>query len=77
MATDQQRDIGMAIDLEALEKHAEELYLHRFVAAVKEARNEHGRYLFLRSGDELAILAAEDGSADELDRVRVEPEGTP
>lgn len=56
------RGAGVVIDLERLEAHAKSLYLHRFVEAVKKARGEHGRYLLLRSGDELAIRAAEDGS---------------
>ncbi|MFN2588011.1 MAG: hypothetical protein ABR613_07835 [Actinomycetota bacterium] len=57
---------GVVVDLERLESHAESLYLHRFVEAVRQARGEHGRYLVLRHGDELAIAAAGDGSADYL-----------
>jgi hypothetical protein len=62
----------VTIDLERLEQHARDLYLNRFVEAVKVARGEFGRFLTLRTGDELAIRAAGDGSADALDRVIVE-----
>jgi hypothetical protein len=65
----------VTIDLERLEQHARDLYLNRFVAAVKAARGEFGRYLTLRTGDELAIRAAGDGSSDLLDRVAVEEPG--
>ena len=68
------RDKGVAIDLERLEKHAEDLFLHRFVDAVKKARGEHGRFLILRAGDRLAIEAAADGSAEKLGRVVVVPD---
>ena len=71
-ARDQRRD-GPTLDLEALEAHAESLYLHRFVEAVRRARGEHGRYLRIRPGDELAIRAAGDGSSAYLDDVLVEP----
>ncbi len=71
MRTDQRGD-GFAVDLEKLEKQAEELYLHRFVEHVRKVRGEHGRYLTLRAGDELAIKAADDGSAQALDEVLVE-----
>ena len=67
-----QRKGGVIVDLERLESHAESLYLHRFVEAVRKARGEHGRYLVLRHGDELAILAAGDGSAEYLEDVSVE-----
>ncbi len=70
--TDEQRGGGLKVDLNALENQAKELYLHRFVEAVKRARGEHGRYLVLRSGDETAIRAAADGSADSLDEIAVE-----
>lgn len=74
---EQSREQGVAIDLERLEAHAEELFLTRFVDAIKRARGEHGRFLVLRSGDELAIRSAGDGSFELLDRVRAEvpPEG--
>jgi hypothetical protein len=68
-----QRKPGVAVDLDRLEAHASELYLHRFVEAVKEARGAHGRFLLLRSGDELAIRTAEDGSAELLEQIRTEP----
>jgi hypothetical protein len=68
------RDKGVAIDLERLEKQAEDLFLHKFVDAVKKARGEHGRFLVLRAGDRLAIEAAADGSAEKLDRVVVIPD---
>ena len=61
----------VTIDLERLEQHARDLYLMRFVEAVKAARGEFGRYLTLRTGDELAIRAAGDGSSDALDQVTV------
>jgi hypothetical protein len=69
--TDEQRSTGVVVDLERLEAHAEDLYLHRFVDAVKRARGEHGGYLVLRAGDELAIRAAGDGSGASLDDVVV------
>lgn len=67
----------VVIDLERLEQHARDLYLNRFIEAVKNARGEFGRYLTLRTGDELAIRAAGDGSEDLLDSVIVDkdPEG--
>ncbi|HYO60440.1 MAG TPA: hypothetical protein VEU29_00905 [Actinomycetota bacterium] len=67
-----QRKGGVIVDLERLESHAESLYLHRFVDAVRQARGEHGRYLVLRHGDELAIAAAGDGSAEYLEDAAVE-----
>jgi hypothetical protein len=67
-----QRREGPTIDLEALEAQAESLYLHRFVEAVRKARGEHGRYLRIRPGDELAIRAAGDGSGASLDEVLLE-----
>lgn len=73
-----QRKGGVIVDLERLETHAESLYLHRFVEAVRRARGEHGRYLVLRHGDELAIAAAGDGSAEYLEDAAVDaPEGGP
>lgn len=63
----------VVVDLERLEEQAEELFLHRFVEYVKKARGEHGRYLTLRTGDALAIRAADDGSSDILDGIVVEP----
>jgi len=66
------RGPGLVIDLDKLESHARDLYLTRFVEFVREARGEHGRYLRLRPGDETAIIAAGDGSADSLEAVRVE-----
>jgi hypothetical protein len=71
MPTDQRGD-GVAVDLDKLERQAEELYLHRFVEHVRKVRGEHGRYLTLRAGDELAIKSADDGSAQALDEVLVE-----
>ena len=62
----------VVIDLERLERQARDLYLHRFVDAVKQARGQFGRYLSLRTGDELAIRAAGDGSSESLDDVIVE-----
>jgi hypothetical protein len=70
--SEDQRDAGVMIDLERLEKQAEELYLTRFVEYVKKVRGEHGRYLTLRAGDELAIKAAADGSAESLEDVIAE-----
>lgn len=71
----QSRGNGVVIDLERLEAHAKALYLTRFIEAVKAARGTHGRYLVLRSGDELAIKAADDGSDQVLEKVRVEHAG--
>lgn len=75
-ATDHEenRAKGPTIDLERLEEHARDLYLHRFVAYIQKARGEHGRYLQLRPGDELAIKAADDESARLLEDVLVDPE---
>ena len=73
-AAEQNRGQGVVVDLERLEAHAEELYLTRFIDAIKAARGTHGRYLVLRSGDETAIRAAEDGSLELLDEVRAEPD---
>lgn len=56
----------IVIDLEKLEKQAEDLYLTRFVDSVRRTRGANGRFLVLRGGDELAIRAAGDGSADIL-----------
>lgn len=71
------RSDPVVIDLKALEEQAELLYLHRFVEGVKKARGQHGRYLTLRAGDELAINAAADGSADILSEISVDPDPTP
>ena len=68
-----QRTDGVVVDLERLEKQAEELYLHRFVEMVKKVRGDHGRYLTLRAGDETAIEAAADGSAESLKDALVDP----
>lgn len=69
--TQGERKGGVIVDLERLESHAESLYLHRFVEAVRKARGDHGRYLVLRHGDELAIAAAGDGSAEYLEDAAV------
>lgn len=68
----EQRGSGITIDLERLERHAKDLYLDRFVAYVKKARGDHGRFLTLRPGDETAIRAAGDGSEEFLDEVIVD-----
>lgn len=68
-----QRNEGVVIDLERLQAHADALYLNRFVDYVKKVRGEHGRYLTLRAGDELAIKAAADGSAESLKQVTTDP----
>ncbi len=44
---------------------------------MKAARGQFGRYLTLRTGDELAIRAAGDGSSETLDQVKVGEEETP
>ena len=67
----------VVIDLERLESQAEDLYLHRFLEAVKKARGEFGRYLTLRRGDELAIRAAGDGSSEKLDEIAVGEDDDP
>ncbi len=69
-AASEQRQAGVIVDLERLEAQAEQLYLHRFVDYVKKVRGEYGRYLTLRAGDELAIEAAGDGSAESLRAAR-------
>jgi hypothetical protein len=66
----QNRSEGVVIDLERLEAHADEMFLNRFIEAIKKARGEHGRYLVLRSGDKLAIETAGDGSLELLDEVK-------
>ena len=72
-----QRDEGVVIDLERLQAHADALYLNRFVDYVKKVRGEHGRYLTLRAGDELAIKAAADGSAESLEKITADPDSLP
>lgn len=67
-----QREDGVMLDLERLEEHMDSLYLHRFVEYVKKVRGEHGRYLTLRAGDELAIKAADDGSVEKLQEIIAE-----
>lgn len=67
-----QRQEGVVVDLERLQAHADALYLNRFVDYVKKVRGEHGRYLTLRAGDELAIKAAADGSAESLEQITAE-----
>jgi hypothetical protein len=62
----------VVIDLFALEKQAEELFLHRFVEHVRQARRDNGRFLTMRGGDVAAIEAAADGSAEMLEEVLVE-----
>lgn len=69
VVADDQRQEGVVIDLERLQAHADALYLNRFVDYVKKVRGEHGRYLTLRAGDELAIKAAADGSAESLEQI--------
>lgn len=69
--TEELRGPGLVIDLERLEAHAADLYLTRFVDHVRKTRGEHGRYLRLRPGDETAIIAAGDGSAESLAEVRL------
>jgi hypothetical protein len=71
------RGEGIVIDLDRLEAHAKDLYLHRFVEGVRQVRRYNGRYLVLRSGDETAIRAADDGSAESLDEIIAEPEKKP
>ncbi len=71
---DDSRQDPVVIDLEKLENQAQSLYLHSFVASVKKARGEHGRFLTLRAGDELAIKAAGDGSAETLDEIAIQPD---
>lgn len=66
---EEQRQEGVVIDLERLQAHADALYLNRFVDYVKKVRGQHGRYLTLRAGDELAIKAAADGSAESLEQI--------
>ena len=71
----EKRQDGVMLDLEKLEQQMSDLYLHKFVDYVKKVRGEHGRYLTLRAGDEVAIQAADDGSADILQDVIVEDDG--
>ena len=69
---DDKRIPGVIIDLEQLEAQAKDLYLHRFVQALRQTRGAHGRFLVLRAGDQFAIRAAGDGSAEELETIIVE-----
>ena len=62
------------VDLDRLERQAEELYLHKFLEHVKRVRGKHGRYLTLRAGDEVAIEAAGDGSAEKLKDALADPD---
>lgn len=66
---EERQEDPVVVDLLKLEQHAERLFLHRFVEYVRRARKENGRFLQLRAGDELAILAAADGSAEALGAV--------
>ena len=66
---DNKRRPPIVVDLEKLEKQAEELFLHRFLAAIQKARGDHGRYLTLRAGDQVAIESADDGSIDRLEAI--------
>lgn len=68
---DDKRTSGRLIDLDMLEEQAKDLYLHRFVEAIRKTRGDHGRFLFLRAGDEVAISAADDGSTELLEQVTV------
>lgn len=67
------RGPGPLIDIEKLGEG--DLFLHRYIKAVLEARGTEERYVQLRPGDELAIRTAEDGSAELLDQVMVRQEG--
>lgn len=69
MADEEQRGPGIVVDLDALQAQAEGLYLHRFVEYVRKTRGEYGQFLILRRGDETAIRAAGDGSAERLNEV--------
>ncbi|MFN2489570.1 MAG: hypothetical protein ABR529_07515 [Actinomycetota bacterium] len=69
--TDEQRNRGVVIDLDRLEAQAKDLFLHRFVSAIQDARGQHGRFLVLRAGDELAIKAAGDGSDGSLADIEI------
>lgn len=71
MGDEQQRGPGIVVDLDTLQAQAEGLYLHRFVEYVRKTRGEYGQFLILRAGDETAIRAAGDGSAERLDAVAV------
>lgn len=72
MKTQDHRGRPIVVDLQKLEDQARDLYLTRFVESVKKARGENGRFLVLRSGDELAIRIAQDGSSEILDQVSVD-----
>lgn len=74
MEREDSRQEPVVIDLLALERQAEKLFLHRFVEHIRQARQETGRYLTLRGGDVMAIEAAADGSAEILEDVAVEDE---
>jgi hypothetical protein len=67
--SDNKRRPPIVVDLEKLEKQAEELFLHRFLAAIQKARGDHGRFLTLRAGDQVAIESAADGSIDRLNAI--------
>ena len=65
------RVTGRLIDTHRLEESEPKIFLHRFVAAVRDARGAMGRYIFLRSGDEIALIAADDGSTELLEQITV------
>lgn len=67
-----ERKNGIVIDLERLEARTRDLFLHRFVERIRQQRGEDGRFLLLRAGDELAIEAANDGSAEYLRLIAVQ-----
>ncbi len=72
MKTEDHRGRPVVVDLQKLEDQARDLYLTRFVDSIKKARGENGRFLVLRSGDELAIRTAQDGSSELLEAVSVD-----
>jgi hypothetical protein len=68
---EQRRTQGRVIDSHRLQQSEPERYIHRLVRAIRTARQEKGRYFYLRAGDEVAILAAEDGSTELMEEITV------
>lgn len=72
-AADKRIEETVIIDLDKLERQAQDLYLTRFVEKIRQARGENGRFLVLRAGDRFAISAAPDGSGELLPDVIASP----
>lgn len=65
------RAYGRIIDLEMLDEWRPRRFLHRLVDEIVGARGNRERFFYLRSGDEVAVRAADDGSFEILDEVTI------